>query len=124
MFGKRKKLNFLEFIPEKKVQSETDENGKTILLVEKTKNRFVKKIISAFGKSQYFKVRLDEIGSFVWEQIDGKKNVYEIGKIVEEKFKERVQPVEKRLPMFLKSMEKGKMIEFINREDLKRKYDR
>ena len=40
-----------------------------------------------FKKPRYSFIKLDEYGSFVWQQIDGKKSIYEIGKELVNKHK-------------------------------------
>lgn len=49
----------------------------------------------------YKKIKLDEYGSFIFLQIDGKKNVKEIGKNLESKYGEDTHPLYERLTMYL-----------------------
>lgn len=55
---------------------------------------------------QYRKITLDEIGSFVFLQIDGVRSVGEIGKNLEEAFGEKVSPVYERLLQYLEYVNK------------------
>jgi len=59
-------------------------------------------------------VHLDEIGSFVWKNIDGIKTTAEIGKKLEEKFGKSVTPVHQRLDTFLKILCEYKFISIKN----------
>lgn len=54
-----------------------------------------------FKIPMYKKIELDEYGSYVFLQIDGKNNVEKIGKNLEEKYKEESYPLYERLLLFL-----------------------
>ena len=54
------------------------------------------------------RIRLDEIGSFVWRHLDGEHTVGEIAALLRGKFGERVDPAEERL---------GKLIWAFRREE-------
>lgn len=49
----------------------------------------------------YKKMELDKYGSFIFLQIDGKKNVEELGIKLEEKYGEEAHPLYERLLLFL-----------------------
>lgn len=55
---------------------------------------------------QYKKITLDEIGSFVFLQIDGVRSVGEIGKNLEDTFGEKASPIYERLFQFLNYINK------------------
>lgn len=54
-----------------------------------------------FKIPMYKKMELDEYGSFIFLQIDGKKNVEELGIKLEEKYGEESHPLYERLLLFL-----------------------
>ena len=43
------------------------------------------------------RIRLDEVGSFAWSHLDGKRTVAEVGELLRAEFGERVDPVDERL---------------------------
>jgi len=43
------------------------------------------------------RIRLDEIGSFAWIQLDGNRTVGEVANLLRKEFGERVEPAEERL---------------------------
>ena len=49
----------------------------------------------------YKRVKLDGFGSFVFLQIDGKRSVEEIGRLLDEKYGEDAHPLYERLLLFL-----------------------
>ena len=66
-----------------------------------------------FNRPEISHIRLDEFGSFVWNCIDGKSNVYDIGKKVRAHFGERTEPLYQRLSQFFKTLENARYIEMI-----------
>ena len=58
-----------------------------------------------FKIPEYKKIELDEYASFVFNQIDGKKSIKEIGEVLEIKFGEKAHPLYERLLLFLNHIE-------------------
>lgn len=54
-----------------------------------------------FRIPEYKKISLDEYGSWIFLQIDGKKNVKDIGQSLEIKYGDEVHPLYERLLLFL-----------------------
>ena len=50
------------------------------------------------------RVRLDEVGSFAWNHLDGHRTVTEVGDLMRSEFGERVEPVEERLGHLIRVM--------------------
>jgi hypothetical protein len=67
-------------------------------------------------KYPFIKIKLDEIGSAVWNEIDGKKKVGEIADILEKKYGEKIQPIEERLSKFFTQLKLHQFIDFIKEE--------
>ena len=64
------------------------------------------------GKSEHVHLKLDEVGSFIWEQIDGRKSVGQIARRLSERFGERIEPAEGRLAQFLQILESNRFIRY------------
>lgn len=110
---KKSKENYLERIPRHPDDIEwSQEDGQVTLHVENKGfyNRLLQKIAK---KPKVSHIHLDEIGSFVWPLIDGKKNIIEIGVPVEEHFGEKVHPTYERLAKFFKVLEGCKFVEWV-----------
>ena len=43
-----------------------------------------------------------ELGSFIWQQIDGEKSILQIGELVQEAFGEKAEPLYERLAQYMK----------------------
>jgi hypothetical protein len=50
------------------------------------------------------RLRLDEVGTFVWRRCDGDRLVSSISEELREEFGERIEPAEERLVLFLSSL--------------------
>lgn len=88
-----------------KLEYEVDDNN-IVTLLEKQNHKiqsFFRKL--RFKIPEYRRTTMDEFGSFVFLQIDGKKTVREIGQALEAQFGEKVHPLYERLLLFLNTME-------------------
>ena len=47
----------------------------------------------------------DENGSFIWPLIDGEKNIIDLGKLVEEEFGEKANPLYERLAKYFQILD-------------------
>ena len=98
---KVKSENYLERIPVKNelFRYTVGEDGLVTIEVDNKGlfNRIAQKL---FKKPKVSYVHLDEFGSFVWMQIDGHRNITETGRLVEEHFGEKANPLYERLAKF------------------------
>jgi len=113
--SKKEKIIIEEFLNFKPVREnfewfKTDENLVRIV-VPKFKSKLGKKFCKLLGKDDTFTANLDEIGSLVWENCDGKHTVKEILEILEKKFPKEENMLN-RLILFLQQMRKLKYINY------------
>lgn len=111
-----KKENYIDNIPKINKKWETLEDGIVEVTVENKGfyNTLAQKL---FKKPRYSFIKLDEYGSCVWKQIDGKKTIYEIGKILEKEHKKAGVQLYERLAKYFKILETNKYVVFVNEED-------
>jgi hypothetical protein len=105
---------FLELVPEKICKHEEHEGKVTVLFIKTPtfiEKMFFKKLIN-----KPYKIDLDEIGSFIWNIIDGKKNIAEIVALAKENFGEKIEPAENRTVQFMKQMHSTKLIMLYKKE--------
>jgi len=57
------------------------------------------------------RVKLDDVGSFVWRRLDGTTSFRSIVGQMKECFGDRVEPADERLKMFYKILYKDKFVE-------------
>jgi hypothetical protein len=112
-------VNLLELIPERIVGSETGEDGIVTVHAPRFHSRILKRLIEPRLKRPHMMIRLDEIGTAVWEQIDGSRNVAAIGEIMRERFGERIEPCHDRLAMFFTQLELSRFIRYRNLEEVR-----
>ena len=66
-------------------------------------------LASKLGDS-FYRIRLDDVGTFIWKACDGETPLTEISERLREEFGERVEPAEERLARFVQSMLRSRMI--------------
>ncbi len=111
---KKDEKNYLENIPvrSESIPWKTDESGIVTLEVENkgAMNRIAQTL---FKKPKISYIHLDKTGSFVWPLIDGKKDIFELGKEVDAHFGEEAHPLYERLAQFFKVLESYKFISWV-----------
>ncbi|HOB19687.1 MAG TPA: PqqD family protein [Candidatus Atribacteria bacterium] len=103
--------DFLKYIPAKAGDRQwaVDQSGAVILFLKR--NGLAYRLTRPFtGGPELMKVRLDDAGSFVWQLIDGKKSVGEIGKLLEERFGGSATPLYEKLGIFLTVLKNHRFI--------------
>ena len=101
----------MDLVPVKLVESEKDEEGNTVLLYPRFKNAFFRMWLTPKNRSPFIKIKLDSIGSAFWEECDNKKDVFEIGNNLKNKFGDSIEPVFDRLKVFIINLRKGDYLE-------------
>ena len=102
--------NILDYVPVQNCPWGTDEKGRVFLIKEKTKNRFLKKIIGWLGRSQDFHIHLDELGTAAWLHADGQRTILDIGTRLKGTFAEKVEPAEARLAHFFVMLARDRFV--------------
>lgn len=106
---RKKNVESENYLDRKPVRNEmyewkTDENGVVTLEIE-NKGLFNKIAHAVFKKPKISYVHLDEMGSFIWPILDGKKSILELGEAVEEKFGEAANPLYERLAKYMQILD-------------------
>ena len=111
----KNKENFLDYIPKHNslFPYTIKENGKAEIQMF---NRGIAKKITQvlLKKPKYSYIELDEFGTFVWNQIDGKTTVYDIGQRVKEQFGEKAEPLYERLTQYIRKLRVHRFILYVN----------
>ncbi len=105
------KENFLEKVPchALEIKWSQDENGIVTLEMQNrgVANFLAQKILK---KPKISYIHLEEFGSFVWLQIDGKRDIIEIGELVKEQFGKKAEPLYERLAQYIRTLESNGFI--------------
>ncbi|MCQ2584007.1 MAG: PqqD family protein [Treponema sp.] len=107
--------NLLDFIPKHNslITFTTDKKG--IVTLEVKNRGFYNRIAQIFFKRPKVSyIALEEMGSFIWQQIDGEKTVMEIGEKVKEHFGQKAEPLYERLGQYINTLRRCDYILFTN----------
>lgn len=114
--AKKQKENYLDYIPRPNVLFDTRRNGEEHIEVKVHNKGVINKIAQIlFKKPQYSYIELEDFGTFVWEHMDGKRSVYEIGALVKERFGEKADPLYPRLAQYMKTLHNHHFIVYENK---------
>lgn len=109
--------NYLDMVPIRKVEEYIEEEGKITLLIPKFKKEWMRRWFIPARRSKHFRIHLDELGSEVWQYIDGKTDVHGLCQHVSD-YLERNQKqeahLEERVTTFLNQLYKNRFIVFQN----------
>lgn len=110
----KKEVNYLDFIPKKleKVHWQETDQGLIQLIIYRDGlfDRIIRKLF--FTPDKYV-VDLDEMGSFIWKQIDGERNIYQIALLVKDEFEEVAEPLYERLIQYINILKNNKFVDLI-----------
>ncbi len=117
MLNKMKKKenpeNYLERIPKVRTGLEWTQNDEGIVTLNIENKGFFNKLAQKFFKKPPVTyVHLDELGSFVWPLMDGKKDIIALGKEVDEHFGEKAHPLYERLAKFFQILDSYGFVEW------------
>ena len=104
---KKKSANYLTYIPvhNESYRFKINEDGLVTIFKENTgvMNRLAQKFL---GKPEISSIHLDRMGSFIWNEIDGRKNLIEIAESVKGEFGPEAEPLYERLVQYVRTLER------------------
>lgn len=107
----KKNNNYLERIPKHSKEIVWKRDEEYIVLQKQNKgfwNSLFQKILK---KPETSLIHLDKKGSFIWENIDGKRSIYDIGQKLSEEFGDEVKPLYERLIFYINTLYRCKFID-------------
>lgn len=112
-FNKKKDRNYLEKIPVRNPEFSWKEDEQGVVTVDMAhKGIFDKLAQKLWVTPEVSHVKLDRFGSFVWKQIDGNRNIIDIGVLVREEFGDQAEPLYERLAEFVKMLRDNRFVTF------------
>lgn len=117
MSKNKENKNYVDKIPKINDKKwEVLEDGIVEITVENTGfyNTLAQKL---FKKPRYSFIKLDEYGSYVWQEIDGKKTIYEIGQKLQKNHEGAQHQLYERLSTYFGILERSKYIVFVDEEN-------
>lgn len=105
------KKNVLDLVPIRNEKNSWHENEKKFVVITILRNGILDKIVRKFYKTpDKFQIELDEFGSFVWNNIDGKNTIYDICANMKNRFGDDAEPVYSRAIQFIKILRNNNLI--------------
>lgn len=113
---KKEQDNFLDYIPKhnKLYPFKIDDVGIVEIEVQ-NKGLFNRIAQIFFRKPKVSYIKLEEMGSYIWQQIDGNRTVYDIGILLKEQFGEKCEPLYERLSVYIKTLHNNEYIVYQNK---------
>lgn len=106
--------NYLDYIPICAPDHEFTVRKDGIVVIHQEHKGFYNKIAQKiYKRPKVSNIDLDEFGSFVWKQMDGKRTIYEISLLVKEQFGEEAEPLIPRLTEFFRILFKNQFIGYV-----------
>ena len=106
-------VNLLGLVPVRNMKWETSEEGQVVLLRPKYRNAFLARLLLPRMKNPHFKIKLDDIGSYFWQNCDGARTIKEIAELQKQRFGEAVDPLYDRISLFLQTLQRSRFIVFM-----------
>ncbi len=97
-------------VAKKNIGWEDGPEGGAVLLVPRFRKGPLAKWLQPRLKRPHIRVKLDEIGSFAWRLLDGKRPFASLVSEMQGHFGERVEPAEDRLKKFLTILYRDKFV--------------
>ena len=99
--------------PQRLLDWQSEPDGSVIILKPKVANPRLARYLSHWLKNPFYRVHLDEVGSFVWRRCDGRHTVEQILGEMRTEFGDSVEPAFERLTLFLARLYRGKFIRYV-----------
>ncbi len=113
---KKKKENYLDYIPKRNALYEWDVNDKgNVEIKVHNKGLFNRIAQLIWKKPKVSRIELEELGSFIWQEIDGTISIYELGKRISGKFGKKAEPLYERLAAYMKTLHENGFIVYVNK---------
>ena len=111
---KKISVNYLEQIPKRSDTRPWKKDEKGMVVIEMENKGFYHRIAQRFFKKPKVSyIELDQYGSHVWENIDGKHTVYEIVQSMEDKFPQEKDRMLDRVVTFFATLQTHGFISFV-----------
>lgn len=108
---KDKNQNYLDYVFMKNpaYKWKEKEDGKVCLIIE-WKGFYHWIAQKVFHKPKQSEIAMDALGSFVWKQLDGERDMHEVAELVKAEFGAKAEPVYERLIKFVEIMKDNKFV--------------
>ena len=102
---------FLLAQPRRRLEWREADDGRCVVLRPKFGDGRVGRWLAARVGDPHYRIRLDELGTFVWKACDGHTSVQDIARSMREQFGPSVEPAEQRVAAFIRKMVGSRLLE-------------
>ncbi|MBN1282511.1 MAG: PqqD family protein [Proteobacteria bacterium] len=100
-----------DVVAKRTVEWEDGPEDRAVLLVPRFRRGPLARWLQPRLKRPHMRVKLDDLGTFVWRRLDGNTPFDEIAKAMEGHFGERAAPADQRLKAFFTILHKDRFVE-------------
>ena len=102
---------FLQCRFRRRLEWKEAEDGRTIVLRSRFGEGKLGRWLESLLRVSPYRIRLDDVGTLVWKNCDGRVSAREIADKLRNEFGDKVEPAEDRLHHFITQMSRARMIE-------------
>ena len=114
--GRTRSRNLLDATPKRNLRWEVDDNGFVVLVVPRFTNPLAVKWLVPHLKRPEFRLKLDALGTFVWNGCDGLTSVSTIAENMRREFGEKAEPVFERVVAFISKLERERFLVLVDND--------
>lgn len=96
--------------PRRRLAWREADDGRCIILRPRLGDTRLGHWLAARLPNPYYRIRLDEIGTFVWKACDGETSLADIAERMRRRFGPDVEPAEARLGRFVQTMLRSRLL--------------
>ena len=104
---------FRDAVPRRLLEWSEADDGRCVLLRPKFGRGPVGRWLASQVGDPHYRIRLDDLGTFVWKACDGETSLEAIAVGLRGHFGPAVEPAEQRLGVFVRKMLRSKVLELI-----------
>lgn len=118
--AKKKNNNYLDFIPIMNPKNDWSQDEQGIVTIHMVHRGFYAAIAQKFFHTpRVSHIKLDEYGSFLWKEIDGKRTVGQLAQRMKEQFGQQAEPLYDRLVHYMQILHNNQFILFQGKDRVK-----
>ena len=116
----KKNNNYLDFIPIINPQNDWSEDEEGVVTIHMVHRGFYAAIAQKFFHTPRVSlIKLDEYGSFLWKELDGRRTVGQLAQRMKEQFGDKAEPLYDRLVHYMQILHNNKFILFQGKDRVK-----
>jgi hypothetical protein len=108
--GKLQPLNLFELRPKRLYSSEFAEKGRIVVIVPKPQKKLFNWFMPKKDEIDE-RIKLDLLGSFVWNNCDGIKTVKDIAERMKQEYGRYAEPIDTQVSHYIKQLHSNKLID-------------